>query len=98
MAMAKINEEYAVIENALAGMPEGLYAVEADSLDFVGETTVLFACIDGDGEWSPLGKATQNDRLGGWEGTLDTRHVSFEDEDGLQAEFRRVMREEAVVL
>lgn len=96
--MATINEEYAAIENAIKGMPEGLYAVMVEGLDFVGETTLLFAAVESDGDWSPLGKATQNDRLGGWEGTLDTKHVSFEDEEGLQVEFRRVMREEAVVL
>lgn len=96
--MATINEEYAAIENAIAGMPEGLYAIQAEDLDFVGETTVLFARVDGDGGWAPLGKATQNDRLGGWEGTLDTKRVSFEDEDEMQAKFRRVMREEAEVL
>lgn len=28
--MATINEEYAAIENALAGMPEGLYAIQAE--------------------------------------------------------------------
>lgn len=34
----------------------------------------------------------------GWKGSLDMKHVSFNDEDELQAESRRVMREEAEVL
>lgn len=103
--MATINQEYELVEQTFAAlcggegdMPEGLYAIKVEDLDFIGKTTILFARVDGDGDWAPLGKATQNDRLGGWKGRLDTRSISFDDEAELQAEFRRVLREEAVVL
>lgn len=84
------------IEKAIEGAPEGLYAVKVERF---GCTAYAFGSIDEDGGWWSLGDASEvSDPEGGWRGHLDTRSVCFNDEDELQAEFRRILREEAVIL
>lgn len=89
-----VEQDY--IEKVIEGAPEGLYAVKVDRF---GSTAYAFGGVDHDGTWWSLGESAEiNDPEGGWRGHLDTRNVSFNDEDELQAEFRRVLHEEAVIL
>lgn len=68
------------LEEALEDFPHGVYAV---SVDYLGSVKYLFARVDEDGDVWSLGTASEAED-GGWVGRLDTKSVSFDDEDELR--------------